>query len=194
MMNAILIKSNQSLINIGRQLGMDVGELQEWQQQSVKSFNEKCWNDELNIYTSFDLRGQKQIAEKEIGGLIPLFAGIPDASKAGLLHNYLTDLHQRDFYLCPSFDVDSPQFDSKRYWRGPIWPHMNWMIYHGLKKYGYEQTANILKADTLELVKKFGFYEYYEPQKSLAKNLLRGYGGDTFSWTASSIIDLIHNK
>lgn len=194
MMNAILIKSNQSLIHIGLQLGIDVGELQEWQQQSVKSFNEKCWNDELKIYNSFDLRGKRQIAEKEIGGLIPLFAGIPDSSKADLLNRYLTDLHQRDFYLCPSFDVDSPKFDSKRYWRGPIWPHMNWMIYQGLKKYGYDQTANLIKVDTLELVEKFGFYEYFEPQKSLAKTLTKGYGGDTFSWTASSIIDLIHEK
>ena len=34
MMNAILIKSNQSLIKIGERFGLDTGELREWQRQS----------------------------------------------------------------------------------------------------------------------------------------------------------------
>ncbi len=192
MMNAILIKSNQSLINIGQRLGMDVGEIIEWQQQSLLSFQRKCWNHELGIYTSFDLRANKQMCEKEIGGLIPLFANIPDDEQANQLNSYLADLHQRGYYLCPSFDVDSPRYDSKRYWRGPVWPHMNWMIYHGLKKYGFIETANIVKSNTCEIVEKFGFYEYYEPEKKAAEGLIKGYGGDMFSWTASSIIDFIN--
>ncbi|MEM9846744.1 MAG: glycoside hydrolase, partial [Bacteroidota bacterium] len=112
-------------------------------------------------------------------------------SQATVLNSYLKSLHQRDLYLCPSFDVDDPLFDSKRYWRGPVWPHMNWMIYQGLKQYGFEETAKIVKADTLEIVHKFGFFEYFEPQKEVAKTITKGYGGDHFSWTASSVIDLV---
>ena len=194
MMNAILIKSNESLVSIGKELGFDTAEIEEWQQQSLRSFREKCWNETLGMFTPYDLRGGKQIAEKEIGGLVPLFAGIPDAHQAQKLNAYLENLHQRGFYLTPSFDVDSPRFDSKRYWRGPIWPHMNWMIYHGLRQYGFEKTANLVKSDTLEMVKKFGFFEYYEPQKNLAAGLTRGYGGDMFSWTASSVLDFLKNQ
>ncbi len=193
MMNAILIKSNQSLINIGKKLDLDTGEIEEWNQQSIASFNTKFWNDQLGLYTSFDLRGGRQIAEKEIGGLIPLFAQIPSQDQAGRIHDYLHNLQINGYYLCPSFDVDSPSFDSCRYWRGPVWPHMNWMIYHGLKHYGFLDTAAQIKADTFEIVDKFGFYEYYEPLKSKANSLVKGYGGDNFSWTASSVIDLIHN-
>lgn len=192
MMNAILLKSNQSLINIGKRLGMDVAEIEEWQQQSLKTFRSKCWNEELGLFTSYDLRGGKQIGEKEIGGLVPLFAEIPDEQQAKLLNSYLKNLHDSGYYLCPSFDVDSPKFDSKRYWRGPIWPHMNWMVFHGLKNYGFQKTAEIVKQDTLELVGNWGFYEYYEPQKELAKQLTSGYGGDMFSWTASTVIDFIN--
>ncbi len=194
MMNAILIKSNQSLINIGKRFGLDVGEIEEWQQQSIRSFRQKCWNPDLQMYTSYDLRGEQQICEKEIGGLIPLFAGIPEMEQANLLHDYLNGLHNRGYYLCPSFDVDSPKYDSKRYWRGPIWPHMNWMIYHGLRQYGFKETANIVKMDTLKLVKNLGFYEYFEPQKERAEQLNTGYGGDVFSWTASSIIDFLNKQ
>lgn len=193
MMNAILIKSNQSLIHIADRIGADQGELEEWQQQSLKSFNTKLWNTELQMYVPYDLRGEYQIAHKEIGGMAALYAGIPDQEKVEQLAGYMWDLHKRGFYLFPSFDVDSPLFDSKRYWRGPIWPQMNWMIHHGLKTYGQHELADIVKSDLLELVNKLGFHEYFEPSKALVEGLSKGYGGDSFSWTASSVLDLIHS-
>ncbi|NNE28553.1 MAG: glycoside hydrolase [Saprospiraceae bacterium] len=191
LMNAVLIRSNQSLIRIGERFRFDTGEIKDWQQQAKSRFAEKLWNEDLETYVGFDLRAKKQILHKEIGGLTALFAEVPNETKAKSLNKYLTDLHDRGYYLCPSFDVDSPLFDSKRYWRGPIWPQMNWMIYHGLKKYGFEDTANIVKSDLVELVSNLGFYEYFESQKSLAAQLSTGYGGGDFSWTAACIQDLI---
>ncbi|MCI4670381.1 MAG: glycoside hydrolase [Bacteroidia bacterium] len=194
MMNAILIKANEALIKVGKQLRKDTAEIEEWQSQSLYSFREKLWNEELGMFTSYDLRSGEQIKHKEIGGIIPVFAGIPDSQQAEKINQYLSELHDRGYYLTPSFDVDSQLFDSKRYWRGPVWPHMNWMIFHGLNDYGFKDTAAIVKSDTFEIVEKFGFFEYYEPDKALAAKLVRGYGGGLFSWTASSIIDLIHSS
>ncbi len=191
LMNAALIKSNQSLINIGKRFGLDVGELEEWQQQSLPKFQEKLWHEDLQTFAPYDLRGGHHIAFKEIGGLAALYAEIPNPRQAKSLNNYLWSLHERGFYICPSFDVDSPLFDSKRYWRGPIWPQMNWMIFHGLKKYGFDKTAAIAKSDLIELVSQHGFYEYFESQKSLAKNMTSGYGGGDFSWTAACTLDLL---
>lgn len=191
LMNAVLIKSNQSLINIGKRFGFDVGELEEWQQQSKTRFLEKLWNDDLQTFTSFDSRGGHQIEHKEIGGLSALYAEIPTEGQAKLLNDYLVSLHERGFYICPSFDVDSPLFDSKRYWRGPIWPQMNWMIFHGLKKYGFDKTAGVVKSDLIELVSQHGYYEYFESQKSLAQKMTSGYGGGDFSWTAACTLDFL---
>ena len=172
----------------------DVGELEEWQQQSQPKFREKLWNPDLQTYTAYDLRGSHPIAHKEIGGLAALYAKVPTREQATLLNEYLRALHERGYYLCPSFDVDSPLFDSKRYWRGPVWPQMNWMIHHGLKEYGFEDTARIVKADLIELVGKLGFYEYFESQKILAQSLKTGYGGNDFSWTAACTLDLMHGE
>ncbi len=191
LMNAVLIKSNQSLINIGQSLGLDVGELQEWQQQSTKCFKEKLWNETLQTFTVFDLRSKQAVPFKEIGAFVALFAEIPDSTQAKILNDYLWTLHQRGFYICPSFDIDHPLFDSKRYWRGPIWSQMNWMIYHGLNNYGFKNTAQIVKSDLIELVSQMGFYEYFESQKSVAQNLTKGYGGGSFSWTAACTLDLL---
>lgn len=192
LMNAVLIKSNQGLINIGKRFGFDVAELEEWQSQSVPAFNEKLWNEELKTYTCFDVRTDEHIALREIGGITPLFAKIPDADKAKHLNDYLQNLHERNYFLCPSFDVDHPLFDSKRYWRGPIWPQMNWLIYHGLKEYGHDDTAETVKSDLIALVGKLGFYEYFESQKKLFADLKTGYGGGDFSWTAACVLDLLN--
>ncbi len=194
LINAILIKSNQSLINLGTQLNIDTKEIEEWQQQSLKTYQEKLWNEDLACFTGYDLRSEKQIKHKEIGGISSLFAEIPNQEQAKKINDYLMSLHHRDYFICPSFDVDSPLFDSKRYWRGPIWPQMNWMVHQGLKAYGYEATADIVKADLLELVSKLGFTEYFESQKSVVATIDKGYGGENFSWTASSVIDLIYNQ
>ncbi len=191
LMNAVLIKSNQSLINIGKRFGFDVAEIEEWQQQAKPRYIEKLWNSDLETFTVFDLRGGHQVLHKEIGGLSALYAEIPDTDQAAKLNDYLLSLHHRNFYICPSFDVDSDLFDSKRYWRGPIWPQMNWMIYHGLKAYGFDSTAQIVKSDLIELVSKLGFYEYFESQKDLVAGLESGYGGNDFSWTAACTLDLL---
>lgn len=194
MMNAILIKSNQSLIEIASDLNMDSGRLMEWQALSRSNFDEKFWCDFLNTYVSYDQRNNTQMTHKEIGGLVPLFAEIPDQERASLINQYLNDLTEKGFYLCPSFDVESDLFDSKRYWRGPIWPQMNWMIHQGLKSYGFRDTAETVKNDFIELVDKLGFYEYFEARKEVVKNLSRGYGGKDFSWTASTYIHLKTTK
>jgi hypothetical protein len=191
LINAILIQSNQSLIRIGERLGLDTGELKEWQAQSVKSFRAKLWNEKLSTFTCYDLRKAAQVEYKEIGGLTALSAEVASADQAQKLNDYLNDLHNRGYYLCPSFDVDSPLFDSKRYWRGPIWPQMNWLIHRGLKAYGFHDTAQVVKDDLLELVGNLGFYEYFEAQKSIAAHLDKGYGGGQFSWTSACVLDLL---
>ncbi len=188
MMNAILIQSNKALIDIGKSFGFDTLELEEWQSLSLSSFNAKFWNDEINQFVSYDCRNNRQMVHKEIGGITPLFAELATKEQAEKIANHLQSMHDRGYYLCPSFDIDSPLFDSKRYWRGPVWPQMNWMIHKGLQAYGYLTLSEIVKNDLIELVNTLGFYEYFESEKLKAANLNKGYGGNHFSWTASTFL------
>ena len=194
MMNAILIKSNQSLIEIANDFGFDSGEIEEWQSQTKLSFNGKFWNEEIKSFVSYDCRVEEQLVHKEIGGFISLFAECATKGQAESMASDLQSLHDRGFYMCPSFDVDSELFDSKRYWRGPVWPQMNWMIAKGLKSYGHDDLAKIVKADLLELVEKLGFFEYFESNKKIVQTLNHGYGGDNFSWTASSVLSFLNTE
>ena len=54
----------------------------------------------------------------------------------------------------------------------------------------YQDTADIVKSDLNTLIHKLGFHEYFESQKSVVESLTKGYGGNNFSWTASSYIHL----
>jgi glycogen debranching enzyme len=39
-------------------------------------------------------------------------------------------------YGVPSIDPEDPRFEPLRYWRGPVWIIINWMISNGLRHYG----------------------------------------------------------
>ena len=59
----MLIRSNESLINIGKRFGFDTAQIEEWQQQSLSAYNTKLWNDSLNSYTGYDIDVMTQLAE-----------------------------------------------------------------------------------------------------------------------------------
>jgi glycogen debranching enzyme len=71
------------------------------------------------------------------------------------------------------------KYEPQRYWRGPIWLHINWMIAIGLKEAGFVTTADKIQDDTRDLVLKSGYYEYFNPETGA------GCGGKDFSWTAA---------
>lgn len=194
MFNAVLIRSNEGLIRLGRKYGLDTDEIEAWQSKSIAAFDAKLWNESLQTYCSYDLVADKQIALPEIGGLCALFAGIPGPARSKKIAAYLKSLHDgrsEKYFLCPSFDPDEPLFDPKKYWQGPIWPQMNWMIYRGLKRYEFEDLHNIVRDDLLLLMSRLGLYEYFDPRKKMMDKLTKGYGGNDFSWTSAMALDLI---
>lgn len=189
-MNAILVRSNEAMIRLGKRFQLDTAEVEEWQQQSIRSFNTKLWNAALGCYSPYDIAQQAMVNHHEIGGLMSLFAGLSTTARTQTQVDYLNKLIAEGYYLCPSFNPADALFDSKRYWRGPIWPQMNWMLARGLQANGQAALAQQVRDDLLSLVGQLGFHEYFEANKSAAQQLTRGYGGDKFSWTAATVIDL----
>jgi glycogen debranching enzyme len=85
----------------------------------------------------------------------------------------------------PSFEVGAPGFDAERYWRGPVWPMLTWLAYHGALRYGRSDLADGLQAALVELPRTGGFREHYHPLTGA------GQGGDAFSWTAALALDVL---
>lgn len=85
----------------------------------------------------------------------------------------------------PSYDRTAPDFDPVRYWRGPIWININWMLWRGLRTHGRHELAAHLRASMLNLIKREGCFEYYHPDTGA------GVGAPAFSWTAALALDLL---
>lgn len=193
--NGILCKANEDLIEIAEILGEDSGEIREWHQQTRRAVDAKLWSEHCRLYTSYDLVQRRQLAADSISGFIPLFAGIPGPERAQELLKRLESPgfsgRREECFSVPSYDIESVAFDPVSYWRGPVWVNMDWMLYHGLRRYGFHEKAMAVRRDVLALASRFGFYEYFSPYRSRDRGEIGGLGGAGFSWTAALCIDLI---
>jgi glycogen debranching enzyme len=82
----------------------------------------------------------------------------------------------------PTSQPDHPSFDPIRYWRGPVWVLVNWLVADGLTRAGLPDRAAALRTATRMLVEQ-GFSEYYDPRDGT------GIGGQGFSWSAALTLD-----
>jgi len=196
--NAVLLKSNQSLIDLYRIIGNKnnndkIHQLQKWQDKGTKAFNNKLYNEELGVYVHYDLRNEKLLKHISSSSFAPLFANLPSEARAKKMVDIMMEkFGNPDQYLCASFDPTSDRFNPKKYWRGPVWVNLNWMLYYGLKQYGFYDIAKRMKQDTIEIIENNGFYEYFDSRKEEHKNGNAGYGGHNFSWSAALFIDLLN--
>lgn len=192
--NSVLIKSNGSLIKLYELLGRNedkIKQLELWQEKAIKSLNSKLYNKDLGAYVHYDLRNERPLSYLSSSSFAPLFAEIPDVKRAqSMVKVMLEKFGGNHQYLCASFDPTSERFNPKKYWRGPVWVNLNWMLYRGLIKYGYIDVAERVRKDTIALIEKNGFYEYFDSRKEMDDTGKAGYGGNDFSWSAALFLDL----
>jgi len=194
--NAMLIKSNAALIELYKLIDNSedkIKTLQQWQTKAISRFNEKLFNEKLGAYVHYDLRNKKQIEFLSSSSFAPLSAGIPSKERAAVIVKTMIDrFGGEDKYLCASFDPSSDRFNYKKYWRGPIWINLNWLLYKGLRLYNFNNEAKRVKEDSIALIERYGFHEYFDARKTIEENT--GYGGNNFSWSAALFLDLIEDK
>ena len=184
--NTLLLVSNEALIKLGDELGEDTSWLKAKHDVGLAQFNQLMWNEQDQLYYPYDLVSGQQVPLKGAACFLPLVAGVATQAQAEALVGHLTAYD--GFSGVPSFDPSQEAFEPKKYWRGPVWINMNYMIWQGLKRYGFTDMANTLKKKTLGMVENWGFYEYFShlPQEGQG-----GYGGHDFSWSASLVLDMI---
>nr|WP_298792207.1 trehalase family glycosidase [uncultured Allomuricauda sp.] len=196
--NAVLIRSNEALIKLYKQIdgsNEKIAYLQSMQEKSIQSLNSKLFSSEMGAYLHFDARNNRQIPYVSSSSFAPLFSGAPSKQQADfVVKTMLHKFGDADRYLCASFDPTHEKFNPRKYWRGPVWINLNWMLYHGLKRYGYNDVADRIKKDSIDLIENNGFFEYFDSRKNNPDEEKNGYGGDNFSWSAALLIDLLKDK
>ncbi len=187
--NSIFIRANTHLKSIAKTLGEELPEdLQERMRKNEKSL-EQMWDGYSGQYYPRNFVTHKLIKVPTIATFLPLYAGCISKERAEQLISLMTTSRRfNPKYPVPTVPTDSEYFDEHRYWQGPTWVNMNWLIIDGLKRYGQDELAEKIASKTVELVQKHGFHEYFSPIDGSPA------GVDNFSWTAALTIDLLNQK
>jgi glycogen debranching enzyme len=182
--NAIWLWSTHALVEIADWIGEDAGAHREAAARIHSGLMTRLWDGRR--FLPRDVRTDRLIERRTILSLAPLLDPDLDAGVAAALVGELTSEHFRGpgGLGVASYDMLAPEFEPRRYWRGPIWANLNWLLGRGLAQQGFADEAEALRRTTLELVARSGMREYYDPVTG------EGLGAEDFSWTAAAVLDI----
>ncbi|KAH3763859.1 glycoside hydrolase [Pelomyxa schiedti] len=133
------------------------------------------------------------ILNKGAEGWIPLWANAATELQAAAVVTNMLDTNQfYTYFPLPTLAANDPNFDSKGYWRGPVWIDQSYFGIKGMRNYGYTQEADEIQTQFLTNGKgllgnrDIPTYEYYNP---LTGETL---GAPFFGWSASHVLLLLH--
>jgi hypothetical protein len=186
--NAINAAAEGALASIAEVIGADAREHRQRAAEITRALVDVLYDRDSGMFHARDVRTGKLSTAHCVNGLVPL---ILDGLPAGVPATLLDEARSPRFGLgesalpLPSYDRTAPDFDRLRYWRGPVWININWLLWRGLRTHGHGDLATGLRASMLRLVEQAGCFEYFDPVNGA------GIGAPAFSWTAALALDLL---
>lgn len=137
------------------------------------------WNDALNAYCVRDVRSGVFSQGFSNASALVFYADIGSAEQRQHTLDHIRRIAKQTKFGQPSWDPDASRFESQRYWCGPLWCQMNYMISKGLAEQGAPDLAEKMRLDLRHVIELSGFYECFDPMSGA------GCIGQDFSWTAA---------
>lgn len=137
------------------------------------------WNEQAGAYCSRDATTGESSGLVTNASFLAFYAGVGNSAQHARLIAALERMTRSATYLVPSLEAGSRAYDHKRYWRGPIWLVVSYMVAQGLTEAGHGEWAERIRHDSGRLIEESGFYESFSPEDG------SGSGGPDFSWTAA---------
>ena len=142
------------------------------------------WDPGLGLYLDWDCLAGRRIDRPTAAGLVALTSGLPGGARARAVWDRYHSLGGHGPMVKTTAPTD-PGFDPQNYWRGPVWLNVNWLIHDGLIRSGLASQAEELRDESLNLVRRAGFAEYFDAVDGTA------IGTSPFSWTAALTLVLL---
>jgi hypothetical protein len=205
----MVLKEIRSLAAIAIELGnkSEANDYLKKAENLSELINERMWDTETQFFYSINKQDHsfrfltRDLRRQEIIGFLPLWAEAVDSVRALKLVEVLLDTNKFwRRYGIPTLSADdewySPNVDYCCKWNGPVWLLWNYMVFQGLKLYGFHEIADqvadkMLLAVTTQLKKNHNFWESYSPDNE-AINSPSNYIWDSI--IARVLIDKYHFK
>ena len=132
----------ECLARIARMLGDDptARRLDASRLRLTETMNLTLWSEAAGMY--FDELPSGRSPRLAASHFLPLLAGIPSRRRAVRMVETLRDPARfRGDWVLPTISRDDPAFADQQYWRGSIWPPMNYLVLQGLRRYGFDDLA-----------------------------------------------------
>lgn len=183
--NAILIHSDQALARLATEFGLAAmaAACQARVARSLEALG-SLWSPARGQFLPLDRRTGKLVDSPSISGLLPVLVLEPGARQTALVQR-LQALLEKAPYGVASHDPDDARFDGRRYWRGPSWLVVNYLLIKGLREHGQPDLAERIVEASLRSIELSGCSEYYHPLTGQA------LGGGKFTWTAAMVIEFL---
>jgi hypothetical protein len=190
--SAILVAANQALLEIAGAVGAPDEEralIEGWVERGREALEGRR-DEELKLCLDYDLRAREPARVKTVAGFAPLIAGgLGEGRKEELLGVLDSESFAGNpglrWPLPPSTSPKEAGFHPRSYWRGPVWPVVNWLLWWSLSRLGEHERAEGLRKASLEQLSEGGFAEYFEPFGG------EPLGSDDQSWTAAVALDFL---
>ena len=167
--NTFLVWSNEALIGIGHLLGKDVSSIIQLNELTIYSINEKLWDENSALYFAYDLKREQLASINGILGLLPVIGEVPTQEQAEemllTMKGSLFGAKQEQAYFCPSYRMDSPEFNAVLPARGAIDLLANWLLYYGSLRYDFDDLAARIYKDSMDLLHNYSFRAHYASDK-----------------------------
>ena len=134
-----------------RSLGADPEPFESWAAQTARASTRSCGTRSAAVYVDFDVRRSDRVrradsrrpARRSTPGSRPTSGR---ARMIAVLAGSRVEVDDARGWAVTSLAPDDPGFMPTRYWRGPIWPILNWVLQRGLDRYGYGDLAAQVQA------------------------------------------------
>ncbi|MFQ6113951.1 MAG: trehalase family glycosidase [bacterium] len=124
--------------------------------KKLKNEMEKLWDEETGLYLNKRTDTGKFSKRLSPTVFYPLLARVPGKKRAQRIvdeHFYDPDEFWGE-YILPSIARNDPAFPRQRYWKGAIWPPLNFLTYLSLRNYNMEKARKALADISLEMFLK----------------------------------------
>ena len=173
-MTFILLRACRDLHALAASLDEPTGDIDGWI-ATLEDGAATLWNDAIGSYDARDAVAGQFAGCVSNASFLCWYAGLHDDRMLAPYDRVCAAVT----HPVPSHDPDSPKFERKRYWRGPVWGMFNALIGLGLEEAGHEDRARHLLAETEALIARHGFAEYFDAVDGSPA------GGGSFTWTAA---------